>query len=80
MAGQGARAPRAPAGRAARRGRGLPRHLQLPKGRWQVSVAAAIDGGTPAIVTVPVKSLNDRMVVTVEAVDGFTRIKLVDAR
>ena len=52
-------------------------HLQLPKGRWQVSVAAAIDGGTPAVVTVPVKSLNDMMVVTVEAVDGFTRVKLV---
>jgi cytoskeletal protein RodZ len=51
-------------------------HLQLPKGRWQVSVAAAIDGGTPAVVTVPVKSMNDMMVVEVEAVDGFTRIKL----
>jgi hypothetical protein len=50
--------------------------VQLPKGRWQVSVAAAIDGGTPAITTIPVKSLNDRMVVTVSAVDGFTRVKL----
>jgi cytoskeletal protein RodZ len=54
-------------------------HLQLPKGRWQVSVAAAIDGGTPAIVTVPVRSLNDRMVVTVSAVDGFSRVKLFAA-
>jgi hypothetical protein len=52
-------------------------HLQLPKGRWQVSVAAAIDGGTPAVVTVPVKSMSDMMVVTVEAVDGFTRVKIV---
>jgi hypothetical protein len=51
--------------------------LQLPKGRWQVSVAAAIDGGTPAISTVPVRSLADKMFVTVSAVDGFTRIKLV---
>jgi len=51
--------------------------LQLPKGRWQVSVAAAIDGGTPAVTSVPVKSLNDRMVVTVAAVDGFSRLKLI---
>lgn len=51
-------------------------NLQLPKGRWQVSVAAAIDGGTPAVMTIPVKSLNDTMVVTVTAVDGFTRVKL----
>lgn len=52
-------------------------NLQLPKGRWQVSVAAAIDGGTPAVTTIPVKSLNDMMVVTVTAVDGFTRVKLI---
>ena len=52
-------------------------HVQLPKGRWQVSVAAANDGGTPAIVTVPVRSLADRMVVTVRAEDGSSRIKLV---
>jgi cytoskeletal protein RodZ len=51
--------------------------LQLPKGRWQVSVAAANDGGTPAITSVPVRSLADRMVVTVAAVDGTTRVKLV---
>jgi cytoskeletal protein RodZ len=51
--------------------------LQLPKGRWQVSVAAANDGGTPAIASMPVRSLADRMVVTVEAVDGTTRVKLV---
>jgi hypothetical protein len=51
--------------------------LQLPKGRWQVSAAAAIDGGTPAITTVPVHSLADRMVLTVSAVEGYTRIKLV---
>jgi hypothetical protein len=51
--------------------------LQLPKGRWQVSAAAAIDGGTPAISTVPVRSLSDRMVLIVSAVDGFTRLKLV---
>jgi hypothetical protein len=52
-------------------------HIQLPKGRWQVSTAAANDGGTPAIVSVPVRSLADRMVVTVTAVDGTTRVKLV---
>jgi hypothetical protein len=51
--------------------------LQLPKGRWQVSAAAAVDGGTPAIVTVPVRSLADKMIVTVSAVDGYTRIKLL---
>jgi cytoskeletal protein RodZ len=53
-------------------------NLQLPKGRWQVSVAAAIDGGTPAVTSVPVKSLNDKMLVTVTALDGYTRIKLTD--
>jgi hypothetical protein len=52
-------------------------HLQLPKGRWQVSVAAANDGGTPAIVTTAVRSLSDRMVITVRAVDGFSRVKLL---
>lgn len=52
-------------------------NVQLPKGRWQVSVAAANDGGTPAIVSVPVRSLADRMVVTVRAVDGNTRVKLL---
>jgi hypothetical protein len=52
-------------------------HVQLPKGRWQVSVAAANDGGTPAILTVPVRSLTDRMVVTVQAVDGNSRVKLI---
>ncbi len=51
--------------------------LQLPKGRWQVSVAAAIDGGTPAISTIPVRSLADKMIVTVSAVEGYTRIKIV---
>jgi hypothetical protein len=51
--------------------------LQLPKGRWQVSVAAAIDGGTPAISTTPVRSLADKMLLTISAVEGFTRIKLV---
>jgi len=54
-------------------------NFQLPKGRWQVSVAAAIDGGTPAVMTVPVKSLFDKMVVKVSAQDGFTRVKLTDA-
>jgi cytoskeletal protein RodZ len=52
-------------------------HLQLPKGRWQVSVAAANDGGTPAIVTTPVRSLSDRMVITVRAEDGFSRVKIL---
>jgi hypothetical protein len=52
-------------------------HVQLPKGSWQVSVAAANDGGSPAIVSVPVRSLADRMVLTVSAVGGFSRVKLV---
>jgi cytoskeletal protein RodZ len=51
--------------------------LQMPKGRWQLSVAAAIDGGTPAISTVPIRSLADKVVLTVSAVDGFTRLKIV---
>ena len=52
--------------------------FQLPRGKWQVSVAAAIGGGTPAVATIPVRSLFDKMVVTVSAVDGFTRIRLTD--
>ena len=50
--------------------------FQLPKGRWYVSVSAAIDGGYPAIAQIPVKSLNDKMVVRVDAVDGKTRVRL----
>jgi cytoskeletal protein RodZ len=50
--------------------------FQLPKGRWNVSVAAAIDGGAPAIEQVAVRSLNDRMVLKVEAVDGQTRVRI----
>jgi hypothetical protein len=53
--------------------------VQLPKGRWQVSAAAAVDGGTPAVTSVPVRSLADKMVITIAAVEGFTRIKLVGA-
>ena len=50
--------------------------FQLPKGRWLVWASAAIDGGYPAVEEVPVKSLNDKMVVKVEAVGGQTRVKL----
>jgi hypothetical protein len=53
--------------------------FQLPKGRWNVSVAAAIDGGYPALEQVPVKSLNDKMVLKVQAIDGQTRVKLTAA-
>ena len=52
--------------------------LQLPRGKWQVSTAAAIDGGTPAITTVPVRSDVEDMVVTVTAVDGSTRVRLLN--
>jgi cytoskeletal protein RodZ len=52
--------------------------VRLPEGRWQVSVAAAIDGGAPAVSTVPVRSLFDKMVLKVSAVDGQTRIKITD--
>jgi transcriptional regulator with XRE-family HTH domain len=52
--------------------------LQLPKGRWQVSVAAARDGGTPAVTTVPVRSMVEDMVVTVTALVGPTRVKILN--
>jgi cytoskeletal protein RodZ len=51
--------------------------FQLPKGRWNVSVAAAIDGGYPAVEQIPVRSLNDKMVVKVEADNGKTRVRLI---
>ena len=50
--------------------------FQLPKGRWVVWVAASIDGGYPAVADVPVRSLNDKMAVRVEAIDGKTRMRL----
>jgi len=53
--------------------------FQLTKGRWQVSVAAAINGGAPDIESVPVKSLSDKMLLKIEAVDGGTRIKVTNA-
>jgi len=53
--------------------------FQLPKGRWQVSVAAAINGGAPDIESVAVKSLSDMMLLKIEAVDGGTRIKVTNA-
>lgn len=53
--------------------------FRLPRGRWQVSVAAAADGGAPAITSVPVRAQFDRMFVTVTAVDGNTRVNLTDA-
>jgi len=51
-------------------------NFQLPKGRWVVWVSASIDGGYPAVEEVAVKSLNDKMVLKVEAADGQTRVKL----
>ncbi len=50
--------------------------LQLAKGRWLVSVAASIDGGYPDVKQIPVRSLNDKMVIKVEALDGNTRVKI----
>ena len=52
--------------------------FQLPKGRWNVSAAAAIDGGYPAVEQVPVTSLADVMVLKVVAIDGQTRLQLSD--
>jgi hypothetical protein len=53
--------------------------FQLPLGRWNVSVAAAIDGGVPNIQQIPVRSLSDKILLKVEAVDGQTRVRLTDA-
>lgn len=50
--------------------------FQLPKGRWITWVSASIDGGYPAIADVNVRSLNDKMAVRVEAIDGKTRVRL----
>jgi hypothetical protein len=49
----------------------------VPKGRWYLSVAASVDGGYPAVEQIPVKSLNDKMLVQVQAVDGQTRVQLL---
>lgn len=51
--------------------------VQLPKGRWIVWVSASNDGGYPAVEEVNVHSLNDRMSVRIDAVDGKTRVKLM---
>ena len=48
----------------------------LPRGRWQVAVAGQIGGGPPAVVTRAVRSIPDQVEVTVEAVDGFTRLNV----
>jgi hypothetical protein len=50
--------------------------FQLPKGKWILYVAASIDGGYPAVEEVNLRSLNDKMAVRVEAIDGKTRVKL----
>ena len=50
--------------------------FQLPKGRWITYVAASIDGGYPAVAEINVRSLNDKMAVRVEAIDGKTRVRL----
>jgi hypothetical protein len=52
--------------------------FQLPKGRWLLWVSAQNDGGIAAVVEVPVKSLNDKMAVRVEAIDGKTRVRLME--
>ncbi len=54
--------------------------FQLPKGRWYLSVAASIDGGYPAVAQIPVKSLNDKMLLKLAAVGGQTRVQLTDAQ
>jgi Helix-turn-helix domain/RodZ C-terminal domain len=51
-------------------------NFQLPKGRWVVWVSASIDGGYPAVADINVRSLNDKMTVRVEAIDGKTRVRL----
>ncbi|CAN5850502.1 hypothetical protein BH23CHL8_BH23CHL8_10370 [soil metagenome] len=48
----------------------------LPRGRWQVAVAGQIGGGAPAVITRAIRSMPDQVEVTVEAVDGFTRINV----
>ncbi len=53
--------------------------FQLPKGRWFASVAAAIDGGVPAVEQTEVTSESDVMLLKVEAIAGQTRVKLTDA-
>ena len=50
--------------------------FQLPKGRWVVWVSASIDGGYPAVADVNVRSLNDKMAVRIDAVDGKTRVRI----
>ena len=44
--------------------------FQLPKGRWIVWVSASNDGGYPAVEEANVRSLNVRMAVRIDAVDG----------
>jgi hypothetical protein len=50
--------------------------FQLPRGRWVVWASASIDGGYPAVEEVAVRSLNDKMEIKIEAVDGKTKVKL----
>jgi len=50
--------------------------FQLPKGKWILYAAASIDGGYPAVQELNLRSLNDKMAVRVEAIDGKTRVKL----
>jgi hypothetical protein len=50
--------------------------FQLPKGRWVTWVSASIDGGYPALAEINVRSLNDKMAVRVEAVNGKTRVRI----
>ncbi len=50
--------------------------FQLPKGKWILYAAASIDGGYPAVEELNLRSLNDKMAIRVEAIDGKTRVKL----
>ena len=50
--------------------------FQVPKGRWILYVTASIDGGYAAVEEINIKSLNDKMAVRIDAVDGKTRLKL----
>ncbi|MFV2062748.1 MAG: helix-turn-helix domain-containing protein [Chloroflexota bacterium] len=52
--------------------------FQLPRGPWQVSVSAAVGGGTPAVTSIPIKSQFDKIVLTVTAVGKGTRFRLSD--
>lgn len=49
----------------------------LPRGKWQVAVAGEIGGGAPALATTPVKSVFEKTVLKVSAIDGSTRLNVI---